>query len=263
MSAGLAISAFMPSIASNSWFCARRGNSGMEALADNNPFVAAMNMDIACAQVLKAGSGLSEIGKSSNKNIATEIASAEESIKSLSKTNKVVNCVGKVLSYTADHINPIICVTGAVKVATADDKKKAGIEEGCGLGTMFAFEAGAKKLIGMPMISKFDNKNMVVEKDGVYKLVKGSKKLIAKDGQYKILNGKKLVVTRKGLYENNLFLKKQVEAFKDYCETTKFLNKSIKFVPDTIKGILFACASIGGYKLGLGIANKIIGNEAA
>lgn len=235
----------------------------MEALAENNPFVAAMNMDIAGAQVLKAGSGISEITKANNAAIATDIKSAEESIKALSKGNKVVKGIGKVLSYTADHINPIICATGAVKVVTADDKKEAAINEGCGLGTMFASEAAAKRIIGMPIVNKFDNKNMSVEKDGVYKISNGDKKLIAKDGQYKILNGKKLIIERKGLYKNNPFLDKQASALKDYCETTKVLGKSMKFVPGMLKGLGFACASIGGYKAGLSVADNITGHEAA
>lgn len=264
MSAGLAITAFMPSIASNSWFCARRSNSGMDALANDNPFVAAMNMDIAGAQVLKAGSGLSEIAKGSSKHdIAAGIAGAEESIKSLSKANKFVNGVSKVLSFTADNINPIICATGAVKVATADDKKQALIEEGLGLGTMFAAEAAAKQIVGMPKVGKFDAEKMTIEKDGLYKLTKGGKKLLAKDEQYKILNGKKLVISRKGLYQNNPFLEKQAAALKDYCETAKVFNKSIKFVPGAMKGLAFACASIGGYKLGTYVADKVTNHSAA
>ncbi len=261
MSAGLAISAFMPSIASNSWFCARRSDSGMEAFANNNPLVAAMNMDIAGAQVLKAGSGLSEIAKTNN-NIASGVVSAEESIKSLSKANKVVNGVGKVLSYTADHINPIICATGAIKVATADNKKDAAIEEGAGLGGMFLCEGLAKKGMAMPILSKFDANKMKIEKDGIYKIVNGEKKLIAKDGQYKILNGKKLVISREGGYHKSAFLEKQVNALNDYCATKKVLNKSIKWVPGTLQGLAFACASIGGYKLGTAIANNLIGERA-
>lgn len=262
MSAGLAISAFMPTIASNSWFCARRSNNGIDALVDNNPLVAAMNMDIAGAQVLKAGSGLSEIAKS-NKSIASDVVSAEESIKSLSKANKVVNGFGKVLSYTADHINPIICATGAIKVATAENKKDAAIEEGAGLGGMFLFEGIAKEAMAMPIVSKYDAKKMSIEKDGIYKNVNGKKILIAKDGKYKILNGRKLVVSRNGGYHKSPFLEKQVEAFNDYCATTKLLNKSIKWIPGTLQGLGFACASIGGYKLGTYVADKLMNSSAA
>ncbi len=262
MSAGLAIAAFMPSVASNGVFLVRRSNSGMEAFGENNPFVAAMNLDVAGGQVLKAGSGLSEIAKNSKNELAAGFTGAEESIKALFKTNNLVKGVGKVLSYTADHINPVICATGAVKVLTADDKADAAVKESLALGTMFASEAAAKKIIGMPIVNKFNSKIMSIENDGVYKLTDGTKKLIAKNGQYKIINGKKLVISRKGLYKKNPFFDKQVDALKDYCETTKVLNKSIKFVPAALKGLGFVCASIGGYKLGSFCADRIIGERA-
>lgn len=264
MSAGLAIAAFAPSIASNGVFLVRRSNSGFEALDNNNPFVAAMNLDVAGGQVLKAGSGLSEIAKNSKHELATGFTGAEESIKTLSKTNKLVNCAGKVLSYTAEHINPIICATGAVKVLTSDDKEEAALREGLALGTMFASEAAAKRILGMPIIEKFDSKTMSIEKDGVYKLVNGKKELISKTGEYKVTTGNKLVISRKGLYKKNPFIEKQVSAFKDYCETTKILNKSLKFVPPALKGLVgFAGASIGGYAFGDFLANKIQNRNAA
>ena len=69
------------------------------------------------------------------------------------------------MSFTADHINPLICATGAVKVLTSDDKTDSAIREGLALSTMFASEAAAKKLIGMPKTSKFNPDNCLMEKN--------------------------------------------------------------------------------------------------
>ena len=229
MSSGLAITSFMPSIVSSSLFSSRRANSGAEALSQSNPFVAAMNMDIAGGQVLNAAKGVSAIAKESNNALATGFTSAEESIKALTKSDKVLNGFGKVLNFTSNYINHLIALTGAVKVITADDKKEAAIRESLGLGTMFAAEAAAKRIIGMPVIKKVD--------------------------------GKRIAVAREGLYKSNPFMAKQASALKDYCTTKTFFNKSLKFLPGMLKGIGFVCASIAGYKLGTAVANIIVDNN--
>ena len=252
------ISAFVPSITSSGIFSTRRANS---AANSSNPFVGAMNMDIAGGQVLNAAKGVSNVAKYSKGSISSGILSAEESIKNLAKTDKIIGGASKVLNFTADNINPLICLTSGLKVATSDNKDEALIEEGCALGAMFGSEALAKRVIGIPKSMKFDEKNMIEKADGIYKLVEGKEELIAKNGEYK-LSGKQLVVNRDGLYKEIPFLEKQANAMKDYCATKKFFNKSIKFVPGTLKGLGFVCASIGGYKLGLSAADMILGKES-
>ena len=242
MTSGLAI---MPLVFSNGTFCTRRTQSGADALTAGNPYVGAMNMNIAGGQILKAAEGVTSIAKESKNTLASSITSAEESIKALSKGDKVLSGIGKVMSFTADHINPLICATGAVKVLTSDDKTDSAIREGLALSTMFASEAAAKKLIGMPKTSKFNPDTMKVENDGLYELLNGEKHLVAKDGKYKIIP----------------FIDKQVSALNDYCETTKLCNKSLKFVPGMLKGLGFVCASIAGYKLGMAVADQIIGKK--
>lgn len=263
MSSGLAISAFMPSVISSGIFSTRRANSGAEALSASNPFVGAMNMDIAGGQILNAAKGVSTIAKESKSGIASGIASAEESIKALSKGDKFLNGVGKVLNFTADNINPIICATGAVKVLTADDKEDALIHEGAGLGVMFAAENTHKLLFGNTKMKTFNPAKMEIAKDGLYEISNGAKKLIAKEGSYKMLNSNRVAIENKGLLENNPFYKKQVDALKDYCATKKICNKSLNFVPGAIKGLSFAAASIFGYKLGMAIADKLSSKENA
>ena len=260
--AGLAISAFTPMIASGTVFSTRRMNSGADAIAQNNPFVGIMNMDIAAGQVANAAKGVANIARESTNSLSKGITSAEESIKALSNEGKFMKGASKVVNYTADHINPIICATGAVKVICADDKQDALIHEGLGLGTMFLFEAQAKKFLGMPKNQKFNKNTMEIKPDGIYKIKGNNKELLAKTGEYNIKNGR-LIITREGTYKNNPFAKKQAEALHDYCATKKLFNKvSMKAAPGVLKGLLFVCASIGGYKLGNAVADVISPSKA-
>lgn len=264
---GLAISAFLPSITSGGIFSTRRASSAANA---NNPFVSAMNADIAGGQALNVAKGVSNIAKYSNNTLSADIMSAEESIKNLAKTDKVIGGISKVLNFTADNINPIICATGAVKVACSDNKEEAAIQEGTALGAMFASEAMAKKIIGIPRNMKYDPNTMSIKLDGVYKTVDGKEVLIAKTGEYK-LNGKQLVVEREGLYKKvpflekatRMFKEKQAEALSDTKNTSKVCQKLMKIAPGTVKGLAFVCCSIGGYQLGLSAADKILGKESA
>lgn len=264
---GLAISAFLPSITSGGIFSTRRASSATSA---NNPFIGAMNADIAGGQALNVAKGVSNIAKYSNNTLSADIISAEESIKKLAKTDKVIGGISKVLNYTADHINPIICVTGAVKVACSDNKKDTAIEEGTALGVMFSSEALAKRVIGIPNNTKFDVKTMIEKNDGIYRIVGGKETLIAEKGKYK-LNGNQLVIEREGLYKKvpflekatRMFKEKQAEALSDTKNTSKVCQKLMKIAPGTAKGLAFVCCSIGGYQLGLSAADKILGKESA
>ena len=228
MTSGLTISSFMPSIVSSGIFSSRRADKGIDALASNNPFVSAMNFDIATGQVANAAKGVANIARESSNSVASGIVSAEEAIKNLSKTDKFLNGVSKVVNFTADHINPLIVATGAAKVICSDDKAEAFSIEALALGAMFGSEALAKRFIGMP----------ILEKDSV--------------------TGKKVARKREGWYKDSSFLTKQVNALKDYCATKRLFNKSLKFLPGAIKGIAFVTASIGGYSVGLSAADYIL-----
>ena len=258
MSSGFAITAYMPSIISSGIFSTRRANSSFDAISNNNPFVGAMNLDIAAGQVTNAAKGIADIAKEQKNSIYNGVISAEKMIKTAQSSNKFLNGIGKVINYTADHINPIIVATGALKVATAKDKDEALIQEGIALPTMFLFEAGAKKLIVMPINKKYNPKTMEITKEGLYQIIDGKKELIAKNGTYKILNNKKVSISREGIYKSNPFLKSQSKAIKDFCETKKIMNKSLKSLPGIMKGTAFVCASIAGYKLGSIIADSLI-----
>ncbi len=233
MPAGIqTIGLFAPIVASNAIFSARRASKGMNSI-DENPLYGAMNMDIAAGQTLKGFKAAKEVAAISNSGAHIIAEGASEAIKNLSKTNNIVNGIGKVVDFSDNNINPIICATSAAKVLFgSDDKLETGAREIISLGSMFAAERAAKSFLGMPYTTK--------------------------EG------GKTVTHLREALYNKNPYLKEQVSALKDYCTTKKLFNKvSLKFVPGAVKGLAFVCASIAGYKSGSLLAECLIGKNDA
>ena len=224
MSSGIATIALLtPIVASNAVFSVRRASRGVDAM-DENPAYAIANMNIAAAQVLKGTRAATSIVSASSPELEAVTSSAAEKIKKVSKSNKLLKGVGKVIDVTTDHINTAICVGSVIKVAGSEDKVDEAGRESLRLTSMFAFEKGAKYLIGMPATKKINGKNIVLKKEGAYK---------------------------------NLFSKEQLKAVTDFCETKKFL----KYAPNAAKGLLFVGASILGYQLGDKLATAIIGEK--
>lgn len=58
----------------------------------------------------------------------------------LAKQNKAFEYTGKVTQFAVNNVNPLICASGVVKTAMADDKVKTGITEAAALSAMFAGE---------------------------------------------------------------------------------------------------------------------------
>lgn len=217
------IALFAPIVASNAIFSARRASRGIDAM-DENPAYALANIDLATAQILKGGRAAKAISVAVNSPVTLESNSAAEAIKTASKTNKLLSGANKVINFTADNINPIICVASGIKVLGSDDKIDTGAREILNLSCMFGAEALAKDFVGLPYSKKVNNKNVMFKREGSYK---------------------------------KLFNKKQIEAIKDLCMTKKYL----KYAPGVTKGLFFVGASIGGYKLGEFIGNKILGEQ--
>lgn len=245
MSAGIqAIALSAPIIAANAIFAPRRINKGTLAMNDN-PVYGLMNYDIAAGQTLKgirAVKDLSEPIETSAKDTikaettAEKAATAAEKTASTAekaaKTGKAAKTAIKILNFTADNINPLICVTSGLKVINSDDKADTLLREGLSLGLMFGAEKAAKEVIGMPYYKK--NK----------------------------VTGKHERVPREALYHKNPFFEKQVATFKEVCETKKLFNKvSLKPLPPIAKGLVFVGASIGGYNLGDKLGDLILGEE--
>lgn len=212
------IALFAPAVATNAVFSVRRASKGVDSMQDN-PFYGIMNMDIAAGQTIK---GLTAMGALAG----TEFEGAKQWIKNTSQSSKAFSNVAKVLNFTSNNINPIICATSGIKVLGSDDKIDTAARESLALGTMFLFEGTAKKVLGMP------------------KMVKNPE------------TGKKEAQHVEGLYKK-LFKEKQIEAIKEYCST----KKALKYLPGTAKGLGFVAASIGGYKLGNLMAEYALGKE--
>jgi hypothetical protein len=247
------IALFSPVVATNAVFSYRRGKKGVTEMG-NNPVYGAMNLDIAAGQTLKGARAVKGIAIANGEESKLLAEGASEAIKDLSQTNKFVKGASKVINYTADHINPIICLTSSIKVLGADDKKDEAIREGLAVTTMLAgTEPLAKKFLGL-------TKTELVNYKEVEKSFLGFK--------YKTkVGGEKKVIQPKGLYKElyNYFpkLETQVNNFKNYCNNKTFFGdkKLLKGVPGGIKGLLFVCASIFGYQLGEGVANCILGER--
>ena len=227
MSSVAPIALLTPIVASNAVFSVRRASKGVDAISEN-PLYAAANIDIAAGQVVKGTRAASQIASTSSSSVATSFkaatTSAADAIKAASNASKVVSGIGKVVQFTADHINPVICVGSAIKVAGDDDKVDEAARETLRLGSMFLFEKGAKNFIGMPVTKNFEGMNFTVKTEGLYKQV---------------------------------FSDKQISAIKDFCKT----KECLKYVPSMAKGLLFVGASIAGYKFGNLLANEILGKD--
>ena len=210
-----------PIVASNAVFSVRRASRGVDAM-DENPIYGIANMNIAIAQILKGIRAASELSPELKNSVFNNTVA--NTVKEASKTSKFLKGVGNVVSVTADHINPVIVATGLLKVAGAEDKKTELAAESTRLLCMFSAEAAMKNFIGMPYSEK--------------------------------VNGNVVSKSRKAFYKK-LFTHEQMRALKDLKGTTK----EAKMIVGAVKGLLFVGASIGGYKFGDLIANKVLGTS--
>ena len=229
MTAGIeAITLLTPVIATNALFAPRRLSKGFDAIDDKNTIYGLANMDIAAGQTLKgikAGTNL----------VARENVSAYEMINNLnSKVSTVagkhpfLKNIGKVVEFTSNNINPIIYLTGGIKVLSSDDKKSTLIQEGLGILTMRIFEVIANSILGMP------------------KFIKDK------------VTGKMISENRVALYHKIPCVDKLTNSIKTKLSSTNLFNKiPLKSAPSILKGIAFVLASICGYQLGSKIGNKL------
>ncbi len=85
-----------------------------------------------------------EIAKYDN-IFAAGARSALKAFQDVSKESKALSFAGDCLKFTADHVNPLICASGALKVAMSDDKLHTGFVEAAALSGMFVGEALMKE----------------------------------------------------------------------------------------------------------------------
>lgn len=229
-----ALALFTPVVASNAVFAPRRISRSVDAMEEDKHLYGIMNLDIAAGQTLKGIKAGSHLLAAENGSAADSIRKLNNNIKALESKSKLFKGASSIVDFTSRNINPIIYATGGVKVFTAEKKDEAFTEELLGIGLMRCGEEITSDTLGMPSF-KYNKATKTMES-------------IRKDG----------------LYKNNPFLKKQVKAFKDFCETKELFKKiSLKSAPPIVKGCLFVGASIGSYKLGSALGKSInnIGKE--
>lgn len=98
---------------------------------------------VAAAQGVKV---LSEVSRY-NKALAKGADATLSVFNNLAKKSKAVDYAVQGVNWATKNVNPLICISGGLKVATADDKTDAAIKEVAALSTMFAGEAIAKNTL--------------------------------------------------------------------------------------------------------------------
>lgn len=87
---------------------------------------------------------LGEVAKYDNA-VAVSAKNVLSVFSDLSQENKVMNYAGKFAKFASNNVNPLIAVSGGVKVLMSDDKQSTAITEGSALSAMFGGEALVKK----------------------------------------------------------------------------------------------------------------------
>ncbi len=215
-----------PIVASNAIFSLRRMDRGIEALAET-PIYGAMNLDIAAGQTFKGCHAATQIASATSSEIAKTAQTASQTIKTVSDSSKLLRGISKVVDFTANNINPIICLTSGVKVLSSDNKVDTAADEIVKLAPMFAGEGAYKVLAGMP------------------KYVRENGKLVSKS-------------VDSVLYRDVKFVRNIADKFVKFCNEKVLFNKlPLTFLPGALKGIGMAVTSIACYKLGAWISKKI------
>lgn len=138
-----------------------------------------------------------------NKTVAKGTEAASNAFRSLAESSKVADYALKGVNWATKHINPLICVSGVVKVArTKDDKTSAAIEEASALGTMMAGEKCAKAIL--PKLIKCGGKTGAIAKGLLF--------VGASMGSYSV--GEKLGKDLAKTFKANISLKDDVPAEK-------------------------------------------------
>ena len=232
MTAGLSsIALFAPIAISNAVFFSRRASRGIEEM-DENPLFAIANLGIAGGQVLKGARATKEMAVATDPALNVAVNGTASNFTKACKNSTVLKGANKMFNFIAGNINPIIVGAGALKVAGSDDKVDTYARESTCLLCMFASEAGAKKLFGMPIVEKTAEGVVTKAREGLVE--KFAKK-----------------------YFNENLSKAKQDSIK------KFVNSHniVKCAPGALKGLCFVGASIAGYKLGDKIATLILGEE--
>lgn len=105
-----------------------------------------------------AAQGINVLGEIAryNKAIAKGTDAAVSVFNNLAERSKPVDYALKGVKWATKNVNPLICVSGGLKVAMSDDKTSSAVKEVAALSTMFAGEGIAKKVL--PKLIKSNGK---------------------------------------------------------------------------------------------------------
>ena len=77
--------------------------------------------------------------------VAKTARSALSVFSDLAKGNQAFKYAGKATQFAVNNVNPLICVSGVIKTALADDKVQTGVTEAAALSSMFIWEGMTKQ----------------------------------------------------------------------------------------------------------------------
>lgn len=92
--------------------------------------------------------------------VANTARSALSVFSDMAKQNKAFRYAGKATQFAVNNVNPLICVSGAIKTAMSDDKLKTGVTEAAALAFMFSGE-GLTKLHYDRLVNSQTCKNLL------------------------------------------------------------------------------------------------------
>lgn len=98
---------------------------------------------VAAAQTINV---LGEVTKY-NKALAKGAEATVSLFDNMAKKSKAVEYTVKGLNWATKNVNPLICISGGLKVAMSEDKTEAAVKEVAALSTMFAGEGIAKNVL--------------------------------------------------------------------------------------------------------------------
>ena len=123
------------------------------------------------------------------------------------------------LKIASDYVNPLIVVSGGVKVANAKDKKTELINQGCAIGGMFAGEKTA------------------------YRLLTPEGRALIQDKTF----------AQKGPIKSLLNVMTKLDKYAANTKSSRFGRIAVPL----LKSAAFVCTSVGSYAIGAEIADKI------
>lgn len=126
---------------------------------------------VAAGQSKKVYDSIMEYDKAvgfSNKTAINAVKNVADKVKTVAKSDVVVDYACKAVNFASKNVNPLICLSSGIDVLTAEDKTSALVTNAAGLGAMFTVEHymhdklddGMKKIVSF--VQKAGEKNKTI-----------------------------------------------------------------------------------------------------